>query len=146
MISYVRTYVLQSAHLNDEGYPIWWAAQKADQDGDYKTAFNKMRELLPHIHGHNFDVEIRLTGEPFEDGPEKWLIEDQQLTELVMQWDNRNLSALPDFVGREMRATTENMARVLAEKVREIVGTNVARIDVTVWERPEIRAEVALCA
>lgn len=102
-------------------------------------------DLLKDIHGHNFriDVEIRTHFVENEFNPSKaWLVDDEKLMNIVMAWDNMNVSMHPDFLDKKLRATTENMAIVLLLKLREAqIYTQKVNIRVRVHETDDIYAE-----
>jgi hypothetical protein len=69
-----------------------------------------------------------------------YLVDDSELSEMIMGWDNKNLSILPEFFLSEKRATTESMADVLCQKIRDKWKANLDFIRVSVWETPCIVA------
>lgn len=175
IVTYSQQYVLQSSHFNDEAYPPWreyirLGAQVLDFrqpddlikiGGDPKVLAAQirlhrkrdelLRECLAQVHGHNFVVEIEVKG-VLKDGAE-WVIDERALASAVESWNNANLSVHPDFTSVNARATTENMARILGLKVRDIArqrdpdlpgSVEILDTNITVWERPEIKATARL--
>ena len=92
-------------------------------------------QCLQRTHGHNFEVVVSVEGAQIDESG--YLVDDERITSAVMAWDNCNLSVHPDFFGRGLRATTENMVRLLIEKLRPLASAG----EVQVYERPEIMAK-----
>jgi len=98
-------------------------------------------------HGHNYTLEVTVTGEP---DPVtgfvvdlKWL-KDVIEHEVLGVYDHRNLNLeVEEFAARKLVPTTENIAisawRRLEEKVASAGGARLSRI--RVYETPEIFAE-----
>lgn len=143
-MKYQREFVLQACHFNGAfAYECYRAALSAATVGDCKRAYDHLRNCLPSIHGHNFLVKILTIGSPenMNSGPEKWgqasfLIDDEELETLVMEWNNTNLSVHKDF--ENTRATTENMARLLVKKLNKKWPRLL--FEVEVWETETIMA------
>lgn len=132
-MQYVRTFILQAAHLNSaKAYEIIWAAASMSH-----FASQDLLAAVRDCHGHNFKIEVALEGDMLIGSP--WLVDDVTLTALVMEWDNTNLSVHPDFIENRERATTENMADVLLAKLRTHLGKELVK-RVTVWETDHIYA------
>jgi len=135
-MKYVRTFTLQSAHLNSaHAYQILWDA--ADNKGGRVAAADVLDAMLA-CHGHNFKIVVELAGVKPINVP--WLVDDVRLTSIVMSWDNVNLSVHPDFLNFRLRATTENMAAVLIDKLRDALGNAALVKSVTVHETADIYA------
>lgn len=134
-MQYVRTFNLQSAHLNSaRAYQILWEA--AINKGGM-IPVSSMFEVVRDCHGHNVKIEVKLEDDMASG--QSWLVDDVILTDLVMEWDNTNLSLHSDFLLMQMRATTENMAAVLITKLRTSLGHAVVK-SVKVWETADIYA------
>jgi 6-pyruvoyl-tetrahydropterin synthase len=134
---YRRTFRFAAAHFNS-----LWAYQRVWDVGPQGCGFTveQLMRLLGDIHGHNFRVELVLQGIFGRD--ESWLVDDVVLDKIVMEWANTNLSVHPDFVKRRLRATTEQMALVLYDK---LVGRlhGLPHVEaVTVYETDDISATV----
>jgi len=122
-VEYNRAFTIQSCHFNDERtYDAHDKAMAAAVTGDYFNGFTGLCDVLRDSHGHNFEISISaranelLTSE-CERGGQSWVVDDEVLRDMVAMWDNTNLSVHKDFEG--VRATTENMARILRRKLRE---------------------------
>lgn len=99
----------------------------------------------PHGHGHNYEVQVTLAGQPNASGV---LIDVPQFEALVAdtvidRFDHKNLNVeVPEF--RTIIPTVENIAKVihglLLPRFNEI-GVKLA--SVTVWETPKTWAEVS---
>lgn len=127
---YKRRFKLQAAHFNsDWSYKRVWATAITAADA---------RQLLTHIHGHNFTIDVVLDGSFGVGRPAAWLVDDVELSNVVMEWDNTNLSMHVDFLDDKVRATTENMARILFGKLLIKFGP-IAK-SVTVYETDQICA------
>lgn len=134
-MNYVRTFRLQAAHFNsEEAYRIAW---RVIDGKPFHDTTNEIELALRECHGHNFKIEVRLTG--LLDGP--WLVDDEKLADIVMAWDNINLSMHPDFTAGRERATTENMAATLLVKLRAAFNSTKLNVSsVKVEETEDIYA------
>jgi len=138
MLSYHRSFRIQAAHFNGNGYKYFHGATESARQGKWESAYTQLMNLLPYQHGHDFKIEVDLHGEP-RVATENWLIDDVALTEIVMRWDNTNLSVQDEFLSKGLRATTENMAKVLHGKIAANVAPSVS-VRVTVHETDNIQA------
>lgn len=93
----------------------------------------------PHGHGHNYEVEVTLLGEPDESG---LLIEIPQFERIVARsvidrFDHKNLNVeLPEF--RELIPTVENIAMTIYRLLKPQFEHQRSRLaSVTVWETPK---------
>lgn len=129
---YTRRYVLQACHFNGAAEYAQLADAMRSSSSDKEAA---LWQCLRGSHGHNFKVEVIVEGPII--GDDGYLVDDELITQTVMAWDNCNLSVHPDFMQRGLRATTENMVRLLIEKLRALAP----RGEVLVYERPEIMAK-----
>ncbi len=109
--------------------------------GENTRLFGKCNN--PHGHGHNYELQVTLVGEPNAGGE---LIELPRLERLVQstvidRFDHRNLNVeLPEF--KEHNPTVENIARViyrLLDAPLSSVGASLA--SVTLWETPKTFCE-----
>jgi 6-pyruvoyltetrahydropterin/6-carboxytetrahydropterin synthase len=132
--------------------------------------FDAAHRLLNHeskcatLHGHRYKVEVTATAQEldslgrvidFSVLKEKigaWIDQNWDHTSLIYRADERTLKALGDvpstkeiFVA-DWNPTAENIADYLLRTVcpRELKGTNVQVISVTVWETPNCKAEARL--
>ena len=97
----------------------------------------------PHGHGHNYEVQVTLAGEPNASGV---LIDVPAFEKIVAgavidRFDHRNLNIeLPEF--RELIPTVENIATVIYRLLRPRFDGAEARLaSVTVWETPKTWCE-----
>lgn len=128
---YERKFMIQAAHFNNEqAYKHYYSALIQPEN-----AVELLKTVLNNIHGHNFFITVEVSG---TFGKLPWLIDDISLTDVVMDWDNQNLSAHRDFLKDKLRATTENMASVLWGKLTDIWPK--LRFKITVEETPNIKA------
>lgn len=155
MITYSHTFHLQCAHFNGQDtYDVYWklldALDGVQSFGSHKPSMreeprsypdpprlDEIAEAFKDQHGHNFDIEVTCSGE-LPDG-KIWLCDDIAIANVVMAWDNTNLSCLPEFTGPRVRATTELMAIALVEKLLPLVSEQV-QVSVRVFETMEIWA------
>ena len=142
-MEYTRSFVIQSCHFNDNTtYDAHDKALEAAAAGQHDVAFDFMQYVLQQTHGHNFDITVTarntdlLADSDCARGVGSWVVEDKLLRDTVAQWDNTNLSVHPDFEG--LRATTENMAGVLAAKLANAAPS--VGFEVIVREHPEVIA------
>jgi 6-pyruvoyltetrahydropterin/6-carboxytetrahydropterin synthase len=78
---------------------------------------------LPHYHGHNYELEIRVTGEV--DARTGFVMDMKRLSDLVQQqvierFDHRNLN-LDTKEFREINPTAENIAIVIYRLLRPYI-------------------------
>lgn len=145
MITYSHTFHIQAAHFNDEAYRLRQDALRAESEERFRDASISWRCVCRETHGHNFAIAITVKGVPISPR-ENWIIDDARLADMVMQWDNKNLSMLPEFEERDLRATTENMAQILAQRIKRMLrvddtaGTDAPMVTVQVTETRDIYA------
>ncbi len=92
---------------------------------------------LPHYHGHNYDLIVKVTGLP--DLQTGYVIDMKILSDIIKEqvlekFDHRNLNLdLPEF--KELNPTAENIAIVIYNLVRPHIE---ARFDlrITLYETP----------
>lgn len=108
-------------------------------DQENRHVFGKCNN--PHGHGHNYELQVTLRGEPDENG---LLIDVPEFERIVAatvidRFDHKNLNVeLPEF--REVIPTVENIARVIYRLLKpKFAKTNLA--SVTVWETPKTWCE-----
>jgi 6-pyruvoyltetrahydropterin/6-carboxytetrahydropterin synthase len=97
----------------------------------------------PHGHGHNYELQVTVAGEPNESGvlidvPE---FETIVAAAVVERFDHKNLNIeLPEF--RELIPTVENIARVIYGLLKPRFDTAKVKLaSVTVWETPKTWCE-----
>lgn len=86
------------------------------------------------LHGHTYRVQIVYQGTDLND---LGILIDfkglkSTLGEVVSYLDHRYLNELPEF--HDQNPTAENIARVVFEKMRALLGSAVSKA--TVWETP----------
>ncbi len=99
----------------------------------------------PHGHGHNYVLEVTVTGEPA--GPTGQVIAPAELSRIVNErvisaFDHRNLNVeCPEF--GTMNPSVENISRVIWKRLSGEFGR--ARLSgVRVWETPKTWAECGM--
>jgi 6-pyruvoyltetrahydropterin/6-carboxytetrahydropterin synthase len=99
----------------------------------------------PHGHGHNYEVQVTLSGQPDENGN---LIDVPQFERIVAstvieRFDHKNLNLeLPEF--RELIPTVENIAMTIYRLLKPKFAEGQAKLaSVTVWETPKTWCEYA---
>ncbi|HEY8747515.1 MAG TPA: 6-carboxytetrahydropterin synthase [Tepidisphaeraceae bacterium] len=97
----------------------------------------------PHGHGHNYELQVTLKGEPDENG---LLIEVPEMervvaAEVIGKFDHKNLNVeLAEF--SELIPTVENIAMVIYRMLKPaFAGTRAGLASVTVWETPKTWCE-----
>lgn len=91
----------------------------------------------PNFHGHNYELEVRLTGEPSSETG--YLIDLKELsrlikTEILDRYDHRNLN-LDTEEFRALNPTAENIAVVVWQRLRAVLPAAMA-LHVTLFETP----------
>lgn len=96
-----------------------------------------------HGHGHNYEVQVTLAGEPDDNGllmpiPE---FERTVATTLIDRFDHKNLNVeIPEF--RELIPTVENIAMIAYRLLKPKFSSRHAQLaSVTVWETPKTWCE-----
>jgi 6-pyruvoyltetrahydropterin/6-carboxytetrahydropterin synthase len=92
---------------------------------------------LPHYHGHNYELIVKVTGLP--DIQTGYVIDMKVLSDIIKdqvleKFDHRNLNLdLPEF--KELNPTAENIAVVIYDLLRPYID---ARFDlrITLYETP----------
>jgi 6-pyruvoyltetrahydropterin/6-carboxytetrahydropterin synthase len=117
---------LYSAKLNDE---------------ENRKTFGKCSN--PNGHGHNYELEVSLSGTPDSSGmlmplPELERIVNEQVIE---PFDHKHLNAeVPEF--RDLNPSVENIAIVIFRRLKPRFENAGARLaSVTVWETPKTWCE-----
>uniref|UniRef100_A0A7C3YYR7 6-carboxy-5,6,7,8-tetrahydropterin synthase n=1 Tax=Desulfobacca acetoxidans TaxID=60893 RepID=A0A7C3YYR7_9BACT len=87
------------------------------------------------LHGHNWKVEVRLTGDRLDDAG---LVKDfgvikNKVREVLAELDHQYLNDLPAF--RQQNPSSENLARYLFERLGAVLDDEVVQVSrVSVWE------------
>jgi 6-pyruvoyltetrahydropterin/6-carboxytetrahydropterin synthase len=76
-----------------------------------------------HLHGHNYRVKVRLTGEELD---QLGMLIDyadvkRVLAQVLDHYDHTNLNDLPDFA--DVNPTSEELARIIYHQLREALLT-----------------------
>lgn len=97
---------------------------------------------LPNYHGHNYELIVRVTGEP---DPETGYVIDMKVlsdiirAEVTDRFDHRNLNTDTEEF-RELNPTAENIAIVIHDILRPLLPEALA-LHVTLFETPRNSAE-----
>jgi hypothetical protein len=124
-VRYHRRFSISASHFNSEyEYQAYERLRKRLilLEPAVTMGVDDVRRCLSNIHGQG-----------------DWLVDDSVLESIVMEWNNKNLSIIPDFEG--MRATTERMASILVKKLQVIRGGQDLEWLVRVYENKDIYAE-----
>ncbi|HZL37498.1 MAG TPA: 6-carboxytetrahydropterin synthase [Tepidisphaeraceae bacterium] len=110
-------------------------------EADNQRTFGKCNN--PHGHGHNYEVQVTLAGEPNANGVliDIPAFERIVATAVIDRFDHKNLNVeLPEF--RELIPTVENIARVIYRLlVPRFQQAGAKLASVTVWETPKTWSE-----
>lgn len=97
----------------------------------------------PHGHGHNYEVQVTLVGEPDRNGQLMEVPEFERIVgqTVISRFDHKNLNVeLPEF--RELIPTVENIAMVIHRALKPKFQDQPARLaSVIVWETPKTWCE-----
>jgi len=112
-------------------------------DSDNRRCFGKCNN--PHGHGHNYELQVTLRGQPDSNG---LLIDIPRFEQIVaeaviVKFDHKNLNQeLAEF--RDVNPSVENIARVIFRLLRpRFTGGAGELASVTVWETPKTWCEYA---
>jgi len=104
---------------------------------DHVSAAHNLRRYqgkCERLHGHNWRVEARLAGDELDN--EGMLIDfslaKQILAEVLDNLDHVYLNDVPPF--DEINPSSENLARVIAERMADRLPPGVRLTSVTTWE------------
>ncbi|MFZ9387066.1 MAG: 6-pyruvoyl trahydropterin synthase family protein [Chitinophagaceae bacterium] len=92
---------------------------------------------LPHYHGHNYDIEVKVTGKP--DPKTGFVIDMKVLSEIIREeihtrFDHKNLNLdTPEF--REVNPTAENIVMVIFNLLRRRIDKKLT-LQVRLYETP----------
>jgi 6-pyruvoyltetrahydropterin/6-carboxytetrahydropterin synthase len=116
-----RVAVFRKEHFNAAHRlynPQWDDEQNADTFGKCS---------LPHYHGHNYEMEIKVVGEP--DAATGFVMDMKKLSDLVNEkvverFDHKNLNLdTEDF--KQLNPTAENIAIVIYNLLRPHIDKNL---------------------
>ena len=92
---------------------------------------------LPHYHGHNYEMEIKVVGVPDENTGfvmDMKKLSDIMKLEILERFDHRNLNMdCPEF--KDLIPSAENIALVCWNILREKLPTEL-KLKVRIWETP----------
>lgn len=108
------------------------------------SAAHQLREFrgnCERLHGHNWKVEVSLTGEELNDAG--LLIDFKEVKEAtdrtLEELDHSFLNELPHF--RDQNPSSENIAAYIFEKLSSTLNNNQIKVTkVTAWESDSARA------
>ncbi|SIQ94841.1 6-pyruvoyltetrahydropterin/6-carboxytetrahydropterin synthase [Haladaptatus litoreus] len=100
-------------------------------------------------HGHNYEIEVTITGELTEEG---WVVDKGEITTIISEWDHRFLLEEGDplidafeesgdsdsVVVFDSPPTAEVMSLELERRLREELPDTVSDVGVTVGETAEL--------
>ncbi len=96
----------------------------------------------PNYHGHNYDLEVKVSGEV--DPETGMLIDLKYLRDIIEEkveekLDHKNLNTdIPEL--RDIRPTTENICYFIYQQIKEELGEKYD-VKVRLWETPRNSAE-----
>jgi 6-pyruvoyltetrahydropterin/6-carboxytetrahydropterin synthase len=100
-----------------------------------KEVFGKCN--LPHYHGHNYELIVKVTGVP--DPDTGYVMDMKVLSDLIGErilnrFDHRNLN-LDTEEFRNLNPTAENIAIVIYDLLRPVIPANL-ELNITLYETP----------
>lgn len=104
-------------------------------DATNEKVFGKC--ALPHYHGHNYDLEVKVTGHP--DPRTGFVMDMKELSDLIRQeihsrFDHKNLNLdTPEF--KNLNPTAENIAVVIYDLLRPHIP-EAMDLQVRLYETP----------
>jgi 6-pyruvoyltetrahydropterin/6-carboxytetrahydropterin synthase len=112
-------------------------------DEENRACFGKCNN--PHGHGHNYELQVTLKGEPNEKGLIIDIPEFERIVgkAVIARFDHKNLnSEVPEFSSGELIPTVENIARVIYRSLKlEFRPYFTTLASITVWETPKTCCE-----
>ena len=94
---------------------------------------------LPHYHGHNYEMEIKVVGEP--DPATGFVMDLKKLSDLVNEKiDHRNLNLDVDFL-KDKLCSTENLAIGIWNQLQPHLPQQVQLHCIKLYETPRIYVE-----
>lgn len=96
----------------------------------------------PNFHGHNYEMEVKVTGEPATDTGfviDLKFLSDTVKESILEKFDHKNLNLdLPEFAN--LNPTVENIVILIYEILREKIDSNLD-LQVRLYETPRNFAE-----
>jgi 6-pyruvoyltetrahydropterin/6-carboxytetrahydropterin synthase len=112
-------------------------------DDENRACFGKCNN--PHGHGHNYELQVTLKGEPNEKGLIIDVPEFERIVgrAIISRFDHKNLnSEVTEFATGELIPTVENIAKVIYRSLKPEFGrSSVTLASVMVWETPKTWCE-----
>ena len=92
---------------------------------------------LPHYHGHNYELVVKLTGLP--DPATGYVMDLKLLSDLIKEkvldrFDHKNLN-LDTVEFENLNPTAENISVVIYNRLKKVLDANL-ELEVTVYETP----------
>lgn len=110
---------------------------------DNQALFGKCNN--PHGHGHNYELQVTVTGHPDDNGLIVQIPELERIVgnTVINHFDHKNLNLeLPEF--RELIPSVENIAMTIFRLLKpKFASTRATLASVTVWETPKTWCEYA---
>ncbi|MCL2808264.1 MAG: 6-carboxytetrahydropterin synthase QueD [Coriobacteriia bacterium] len=88
------------------------------------------------LHGHTWDIEVSVSGVELDDVGIVYDFKDlkDNLATIIASYDHVFLNDVPPF--NQINATAEHLARVIYERLEELLPAHVTLEEVSVWESP----------
>ena len=103
---------------------------------------------LPNYHGHNYELEVKVTGEP--DPATGYVIDLKLLSDIIKsevhsRFDHKNLN-LDTIEFKELNPTAENIAKHLLEDIcpQLFVNYEIKCVGIKVYETPNCSAQIGI--
>ena len=100
-----------------------------------KRVFGKCNN--PNFHGHNYEMEVKITGEPNADTGfviDLKVLSDIIQAEVIEKFDHKNLNLdVPEF--KNLNPTAENIVVVIYDILREKIHSNLD-LQIRLYETP----------
>ena len=91
----------------------------------------------PNYHGHNYEMEVKITGEPNVDTGfvmDLKVLSDLIHTEVIEKFDHKNLNLdVPEF--KDLNPTAENIVVIIYDILRKKIPSDLA-MQVRLYETP----------
>ena len=110
-------------------------------EDENRNAFGKCNN--PHGHGHHYEVQVTIKGEPDDNGIVIAVPTFERIVEetIIRRFDHRNLN-VESAEFREVNPTVENIAKVIYRLLKPALTTGGTSLHgVTVWETPKTWCE-----
>lgn len=129
--AYERQFKFFAAHFNNG--PVYDLLHKtlAKKDTLLVECRSDILNIMYQTHGHNYTVDVVIEGGTTNE----YLVADEDITDIVMVFENINMSVSEHFLLRRLRATTENMAAYYVKEISKLCKDKcVSRVTVKVCE------------